>query len=318
MTNVHLDCDLPLPNHRKGKVRDVYDASLTDGTPVTLLVASDRLSAFDVVMPTGIPHKGAVLTQLSRFWFDRIDERMPEVPHHLLSTDVNDIAGLTDDQRASLRGRVMLGRRAQVVPIECVARGYLAGSGWAEYQQSQTVCGVPLPAGLRQCEALPEPIFTPATKATTGHDENVPFARAAEIVGLPLMERLREFTLRLYALGRDHAASRGIVLADTKFEFGFPLDAAGHAGATPILIDEVMTPDSSRFWPADTYAPGRDQDSYDKQYVRNHLQSLVDAGKWNKEPPGPALPDDVVAGTRAKYEKAFEALTGIPFVAHDV
>ena len=318
VTEAHLDCDLPLPDHHKGKVRDVYHAEMTDGTPVTLLVASDRLSAFDVVMPTGIPGKGAVLTQLSKFWFDLIERELPDVLHHLLSVDVADLAGVTDDQRAALRGRVMLGRRAQVVPIECVARGYLAGSGWKEYQQSQTVCGVPLPAGLKQCERLSEPIFTPATKAATGHDENVNFARAAELVGEPLMERLRDITLRLYELGRDHAAQRGILLADTKFEFGFPVDADGNTGATPILIDEVMTPDSSRFWPADTYAPGRDQDSYDKQFVRNHLQGLVDAGAWNKEPPGPALPDDVVAGTRAKYEKAFAALTGTPLVAHDV
>lgn len=316
--DAHLDCDLPLPNHRKGKVRDVYDATMTDGTPVTLLVASDRLSAFDVVMPTGIPGKGAVLTQLSKFWFDRMEQERPEIQHHLLSVDANDIAGITDEQRQSLRGRVMLGRRAQVVPIECVARGYLAGSGWAEYQKTQTVCGVPLPAGLKQCDRLPEPIFTPATKAATGHDENVSFERAAEIVGHALMSRLRDATLTLYAMGRDHAASRGIVLADTKFEFGFPVDAAGNVGTVPILIDEVMTPDSSRFWPADAYESGRDQDSYDKQFVRNHLQALVDDGAWDKEPPGPALPDDVVAGTRAKYEKAFEALTGTPFGVHDV
>ena len=231
VTEAHLDCDLPLPDHRKGKVRDVYHAEMTDGTPVTLLVASDRLSAFDVVMPTGIPGKGAVLTQLSKFWFDLIERELPDVLHHLLSVDVADLAGVTDDQRAALRGRVMLGRRAQVVPIECVARGYLAGSGWKEYQQSQTVCGVPLPAGLKQCERLPEPIFTPATKAATGHDENVNFARAAELVGEPLMERLREITLRLYELGRDHAAQRGILLADTKFEFGFPVDADGNTGA---------------------------------------------------------------------------------------
>ncbi len=318
MTTAHLTCDLPLPNHRRGKVRDVYDATMNDGTPVTLLVASDRLSAFDVVMPTGIPGKGAVLTRLSKFWFDRIAAELGDaVPHHLLSVDAGDIAGLDDDQQAALRGRVMLGRRAQVVPIECVARGYLAGSGWKEYQQSQTVCGVPLPAGLKQCDRLPGPIFTPATKAATGHDENVSFDRAARAVGRPLMERLRDATLRLYALGRDHAAERGIVLADTKFEFGFPLDAQGNPGDTPILIDEVMTPDSSRFWPSETYAPGRDQDSYDKQFVRNHLEGLVDAGAWNKQPPGPVLPDAVVVATQSKYKKAFEALTGTPFVVHD-
>ncbi|MEE9403303.1 MAG: phosphoribosylaminoimidazolesuccinocarboxamide synthase [Algisphaera sp.] len=319
MSNVLLECDLPLPAHRKGKVRDVYDVMMTDGTPATLLVASDRLSAFDVVMPTGIPGKGAVLTQLSKFWFDLILQKLGDaVPHHLLSVEADDIVGLTESQRAPLRGRVMLGRRADVVPIECVARGYLAGSGWKEYQATQTVCGVALPAGLKQCDRLPEPIFTPATKAATGHDENVSFEVAAGLVGVELMTRLRDTTLKLYELGRDHAATCGIVLADTKFEFGFPLDAQGHSGDAPILIDEVMTPDSSRFWPAESYEPGRDQDSFDKQFVRNHLQKLVDQRLWDKEPPGPTLPDDVVAGTQEKYEKAYEALTGTPFNAHDI
>lgn len=303
-----MQADLPLPNHRRGKVRDVYDARHTDGTPVTLLVASDRLSAFDVVMPTGIPDKGRVLTQLSKFWFDMIGRELGgRLQHHLLSTDANDIAGLDDDQREPLRGRVMLGRRCDVVPIECVARGYLAGSGWKEYQASGTVCGVKLPAGLRQSDKLPAPIFTPATKAASGHDENVSFEHAAEAVGEELMTTLRDHTLALYQLGHDHAAKRGIILADTKFEFGLPLD---ETNPTPILIDEAMTPDSSRFWPADEYQPGRDQSSFDKQYVRNHLQALVDDGRWNKEPPGPALPDDVVNNTAKKYRQAYELLTG--------
>lgn len=308
VTTPLMQADLPLPNHRQGKVRDVYDATTTDGTPVTLLVASDRLSAFDVVMPTGIPDKGRVLTQLSKFWFDKIGQQLGDrLDHHLLSTDPEDIADLNAAQRESLRGRVMLGRRCDVVPIECVARGYLAGSGWKEYQQTQSVCGVKLPAGLRQSDKLPTPIFTPATKAASGHDENVSFEQAAEVVGKPLMTTLREHTLALYQLGHDYAAQRGIILADTKFEFGLPVNETNPA---PILIDEAMTPDSSRFWPADEYEPGRDQSSFDKQYVRNYLQALVDHGQWKKEPPGPALPDDVVHNTAAKYRQAFELLTG--------
>lgn len=307
MTQPLMQSDLPLPNHRQGKVRDVYDATTNDGQPVTLLIASDRLSAFDVVMPTGIPDKGKVLTQLSKFWFDMIGRELGDrLSHHLISIDAHEIAGLTDAQRDALQGRVMLGRRCEVVPIECVARGYLAGSGWKEYQQTQSVCGVELPAGLRQCEKLPTPIFTPATKAAEGHDENVSFERAAEVVGTPLMTTLRDLTLALYQLGHDYAAQHGIILADTKFEFGIPLDSADQQ---PILIDEAMTPDSSRFWPADDYEVGRDQSSFDKQYVRNHLQALVDAGAWNKEPPGPALPDDVVNHTADKYRQAYEVLT---------
>jgi len=303
-----MQSDLPLPNHRRGKVRDVYDAATLDGAPVTLLIASDRLSAFDVVMPTGIPDKGRVLTQLSKFWFDRVQRELGDrVSHHLISTDANDIAGLDDAQRAALRGRVMLGRRCEVVPIECVARGYLAGSGWKEYQQTQSVCGVALPAGLQQCDKLPTPIFTPSTKAAEGHDQNISFEQACGLVGEALMATLRDLTLLIYQLGHDYAAQRSIILADTKFEFGLPLEGDT---TTPILIDEAMTPDSSRFWPADGYQPGRDQASFDKQFVRNYLQSLVDAGQWNKEPPGPTLPPNVVEQTAAKYRQAFEALTG--------
>jgi phosphoribosylaminoimidazole-succinocarboxamide synthase len=307
-----LHVDLPLDHHRRGKVRDVYDVRTTAGRDATLLVASDRLSAFDVVLPDGIPDKGRVLTRLSAFWFTQIQQRLGgKIPHHLLSTDADDIAGLDDDQRQILHGRVMLGRRCRVIPIECVARGYLAGSGWREYQQSQSVCGVPLPAGLKQSARLPEPIFTPATKADAGHDENIPFDRAAELVGRPLMQRLRDMTLTLYQMGHEFAAERGILLADTKFEFGLPLDQG--EDAQPILIDEALTPDSSRFWPADDYEPGRDQQSYDKQFVRNHLQELCDRGVWDKQPPGPSLPPSVVEQTAAKYHQVVELLTGQPW-----
>jgi len=301
--------DLPLPNKREGKVRDVYDCTLKDGRDAILLVASDRISAFDVVMPNGVPGKGVVLTQLSAFWFEMIQRELgDEVVTHVMSTDSADIDGLSEDDAALLRGRVMIGQRTKVVPIECVARGYLAGSGWKEYQQSQTVCGIQLPAGLTQCAKLPEPIFTPATKAEQGeHDENISFERACEIAGEGLMTTLRDLTLRIYTMAHDYAATRGIVLADTKFEFGLPV---GGGDATPILIDEVLTPDSSRFWPAASYEAGRDQDSYDKQYVRNYLETLVADGAWGKQAPGPALPDDVLVNTQKKYDDCFEKLTG--------
>ncbi|MEM6458519.1 MAG: phosphoribosylaminoimidazolesuccinocarboxamide synthase [Planctomycetota bacterium] len=305
--------DLPLPHPRRGKVRDVYDATATDGTPVTLLVASDRISAYDVVMPTPVPGKGALLTELSAFWFGLIAERLDgRFGHHLVSTDADDVADLTDTQRDAVRGRVMLGRRCRVVPIECVARGYLAGSGWREYEASGEVCGVKLPSGLRRSERLAEPIFTPATKAAEGHDVNISFDRAAERVGGALMEKLRDWTLAVYRLAHAHAEPRGILLADTKLEFGIPIDASGAdlPDAEPILIDEALTPDSSRFWPADGYRVGEDPPSFDKQYVRNHLESLVAAGRWDKRPPGPALPDDVVRNTLAKYEAARARLMG--------
>lgn len=306
-----MSTDLPLPNKRQGKVRDVYDCTTKDGTDALLLVATDRLSAFDVVMPNGPAGKGIVLTQLSRFWFDLIADKLGnKLETHLISTDPADVAGLTDEQIAQLQGRVIVGRRTRVVPIECVARGYLAGSGWKEYQQSQTVCGIALPSGLQQCAKLPEPIFTPATKAEQGeHDENISFERACSVVGAELMTTLRDLTLSIYALAHDYAAARGIILADTKFEFGIPLDSAQEK---PILIDEALTPDSSRFWPADRYEPGRDQDSYDKQYVRNYLEQLVDAGRWNKQAPGPTLPDDVLSNTTKKYHEAYQQITGHP------
>ncbi len=304
-----LKTDLPLPGRRQGKVRDIYQATLTDGTAALVIIATDRISAFDVVMPNGVPGKGVVLTQISRFWFDRVAATLgPSQPHHLISTDPGDIPGLTDPQRGSLRGRVMIGRQAKVVPIECVVRGYLAGSGWKEYRQSQTVCGIALPAGLKQCGKLPEPIFTPSTKADTGHDENISFDQACQIAGTELMIKLRDRSLALYRMGHDYASKRGIILADTKFEFGLPLGA--DAAAEPILIDEVLTPDSSRFWPADRYQPGQDQPSFDKQYVRNYLQQLVDSKQWHKQPPGPVLPNEIVQNTLAKYLEAYRALTG--------
>jgi len=310
-TTALMNTDLPLPNKREGKVRDVYDCTLNDGTEALLLVATDRLSAFDVVMPNGPAGKGALLTQMSSFWFDEITDKLGyKLQTHVLSTNPADIAGLNDEDIAMLQGRVMIGRRTKVVPIECVARGYLAGSGWKEYQQNQQVCGVELPAGLTQCAKLPEPIFTPATKAEQGeHDENISFERACELVGTLTMETLRDLTLDIYGMAHDYAAERGIILADTKFEFGVPLDAKD---ATPILIDEVLTPDSSRYWSAANYEAGRDQDSYDKQYVRNYLETLVSDGQWDKQAPGPVLPDEVLTNTTKKYQEAFELLAGHP------
>ena len=320
VADAQLKTDLPLPGRRQGKVRDIYDAALADGTNALLIVATDRISAFDVVMPNGVAGKGVVLTQISRFWFEMIAEKFgSKLQHHLISTDPNDLPGLTDSQKGQLNGRVMIGRKARVVPIECVVRGYLAGSGWKEYSRSQTVCGIALPAGLKQCDKLPQPIFTPSTKAETGHDENISFEQACETAGKELMTTLRDLSLAIYQMGHDYARQRGIILADTKFEFGLPLDeqhatgegnAADHANIKPILIDEVLTPDSSRFWPVDQYEPGRDQPSFDKQYVRNYLQQLVDNGRWDKTPPGPVLPDEIVRNTLNKYLEAYRTLTG--------
>ena len=294
MSDVLLTSDLPLPC-RRGKVRDVYD--LGDRL---LIVASDRISAYDCIMPNGIPDKGRLLTAISCFWFRQLTR--PD-ENHLLSTDVADLPASLASFATILRGRIMLVRKTQVVPIECVARGYLAGSGWKEYQRDGTVCGVRLPAGLRQCDLLPQPIFTPATKAETGHDENVSFDRMVEIVGRDLAETLRRWTLSLYSRAAEYAATRGIIIADTKFEFGTLDDGR------VILIDEVLTPDSSRFWPADRYEPGRDQESFDKQFVRNWLEHQP----WDKTPPAPPLPADVVAGTRQRYIEAYERLTGERF-----
>jgi phosphoribosylaminoimidazole-succinocarboxamide synthase len=276
----------------RGKVRDVYD--LGDSL---LIVATDRISAFDCVMPNGIPDKGRILTALSLFWFRRFGS---QVEHHLISAEVTDYPAQLHPFRRQLEGRSMWVKKADVVPIECVARGYLAGSGWKEYRETQYVCGIKLPAGLKQCEKLPAPIFTPATKESSGHDVNISYEQMIARVGVGAADELREKALRLYAQAAEYAASRGMIIADTKFEFGRLPDG------TLILIDEILTPDSSRFWPADKYQPGRDQESFDKQFVRNYLESL----DWNKTPPAPRLPGSVVAGTRQRYVEAYEKLTG--------
>jgi phosphoribosylaminoimidazole-succinocarboxamide synthase len=277
---------------RRGKVRDVYEAG-----PDLLIVATDRISAFDYVLGSGIPDKGKVLTQLSGFWFERLGDL---VPHHLISMDTGAFPAAARPYTADLRGRTMLVRRTDPIPIECVARGYLSGSGWKEYQKSGSVCGVALPAGLRESDRLPEPIFTPATKAESGHDENISEAEAGRLVGADLVAELKRLTLEIYARGVAHAESKGIIIADTKFEFG--RDADGRL----LLIDEVLTPDSSRFWPKAAYAPGGAQPSFDKQFVRDYLEEI----RWNKQPPVPSLPDDVVRRTRDKYIEAFHLLSG--------
>lgn len=262
-----------------------------------LIVSSDRISAFDWVLPTGIPDKGRVLTGLSSFWFGYLN-----VPNHLVTQDPDEFGLPSNIDLAPLVGRTQLVRKATVVPIECVARGYLAGSGWKEYQQQQTVCGIPLPAGLQLGSRLPEPIFTPATKATSGHDENIPFSTMVDAVGKELAETLRDRTLAIYSQAAEYALEHGIIIADTKFEFG-------HADGELLLIDEVLTPDSSRFWPVDTYKPGSSPFSYDKQFVRDWLEST----DWDKNSPPPALPDDIVEKTRAKYIEAYETLSGQTF-----
>jgi phosphoribosylaminoimidazole-succinocarboxamide synthase len=299
-----MSTQLGLPNRRSGKVRDLYDAPLPDGDTGVLIVATDRISAFDVVMANGVPGKGIVLTQMARFWFARL---ATGVPHHLVSTDVNDVPGLTDDERRALNGRVMLCRRAQVIPIECVARGYLAGTAWKDYQRTGAISGVVLPAGLRNGDRLETPVFTPSTKAETGHDENITFDEASDLIGVDLLEWLRENTLDLYVRAADYARERGIILADTKFEFG-----TREGEPQPCLIDEIFTPDSSRFWPADAWRPGGEQPSFDKQYLREYLESQVAVGRWNRQAPGPMLPEDVVSSTLARYCEAFHRLTGTP------
>ncbi len=296
-----MNTDLPLPNKRSGKVRDLYDMTLPDGTDGILIVASDRVSVFDVVLENGIPGKGILLTRVSRFWFDFFAD---SIKHHLVSTDPADIEGLTGDQRAMLEGRIMICRKTNVVPVECIVRGYLTGSGFKDYQNTGKVCGITLPGGMVNSDRIDEPIFTPSTKADEGHDENISFDEACGLVGGTLMRNIREKSLHIYKTGREYARERGIIIADTKFEFG--LEAGSDE---PVLIDEVLTPDSSRFWPADNWEPGREQNSFDKQYVRNYTQELVDAGRWNKEYPGPALPDDVINNTIARYEEALSRLT---------
>ena len=302
MAEALLATDLDLPNKRTGKVRDLYDVTLDSGDEALLIIASDRISAFDVVMQNGLPGKGVVLTQISKFWFDHFSS---EINHHLISTDVADVPGLTDAERQSLEGRIMLCRKTEVVPIECIARGYITGSGWKDYQTSGAVCGIELPAGLRNSDRLAEPLFTPSTKAVDGHDENISFAEGAEVVGEELMQWLGEKTLSLYSAARDYAGERGIILADTKFEFG-QLDGSGE----PLLIDEIFTPDSSRFWPADDWEPGREQVSFDKQIVRNYLETVVASGAWDKTAPGPELPAEVTERATARYLEAYYLLTG--------
>ncbi len=275
----------------RGKVRDIYrlDNRL-------LIVATDRISAFDYILPTGIPDKGRVLTQLSVFWFDFLKE---VAPTHFLTADLDQYPASLAPFRPQLDGRSMLVRRAKMIEVECVARGYLSGSGWKEYCETGQVCGIPLPPGLKESDRLPEPIFTPATKAQSGHDENISFDTAAGLIGHELAERLRALTLAIYTKAAAYAETRGIIIADTKFEFGFD-------GDTLLLGDEVLTPDSSRFWPRATYKPGGPQPSYDKQYVRDYLESI----RWNKQPPAPPLPPEVAWKTSEKYRDAYRALTG--------
>ena len=278
---------------KTGKVRDIYD--LGDSL---LIVATDRISAYDVVMPNGIPDKGRVLTQISSFWFDLMKDI---VPNHLISTSLADLpAGVSE--HAELEGRFMLCRKAEVLPVECIVRGYIAGSGWSEYKKSQSVCGIEIEPGLKQCDKLPEPIFTPSTKADEGHDENISFEKACELNGEEIVSKLRDVSLELYKKGSEYALTKGIILADTKFEFGL-------IDGELILIDEVLTPDSSRFWPADQYKPGKSQPSFDKQFVRDYLTDI----KFDKTPPGPPLPSDIVENTRSKYIEAYKVLTGQEF-----
>jgi phosphoribosylaminoimidazole-succinocarboxamide synthase len=287
-----LETNLPgVARHARGKVRDVYQV---DGQ--LLIVATDRISAFDYILPTGIPDKGRVLTQLSIFWFDFLREITPT---HFLTADISEYPDALRQHRDQLEGRSMLVKRAQMVEVECVARGYLAGSGWKEYRQQGTVCGIKLPSGLQDGSRLPEPIFTPSTKAQTGHDENISFEQMVSLVGADLSRRLRDLTLQIYTRAARYAETKGIVIADTKFEFGF-------VGSELVLGDEVLTPDSSRFWPAETYRPGGAQFSFDKQFVRDYLETL----HWNKQPPGPRLPSAVIARTSEKYREALARLTG--------
>src|SRR6202522_1302445 len=290
---VLLQTDFPgLHLHASGKVRDVYELDSSR----LLFVATDRISAFDYVLATGIPQKGRVLTQISLFWFDFLSDI---VPNHLIAADVARYPQELQQYADQLNGRSMIVRRANMFPVECVVRGYISGSAWKEYKATGKVCGIELPAGLREYEAFPEPIFTPSTKATTGHDENISFAKMCEIVGTEVASTLRDITLRIYKKAADYARQRGIIIADTKFEFGQTAK-----GIT--LADEVLTPDSSRFWPADTYQPGKAQDSYDKQYVRDYLEEI----RWDKQPPAPALPHDVALRTSEKYLGAYRQLTG--------
>ena len=300
MTTPLVDSRLPLPLLRRGKVREVYEVD----REALLMVASDRVSAFDVVLREPVPHKGAVLTQLSVFWFERLAR---VIPHHLLTADTGEIVARVPalaEHRDAIAGRAMLVRRTTPVPFECVVRGYLSGSAWSEYRRGGTLAGEPLPPGLVESQKLDPAIFSPATKAEQGHDENVTFAHVAKALGQPFAERLRRASLELYEAGRALAAGRGIIIADTKFEFGTTADGA------LLVIDEILTPDSSRFWPADRYAPGRGQPSFDKQPLRDYLAELKARGGWNGDPPPPPLPDEVVQATSARYLEAYRRITG--------
>lgn len=291
-SRILLQTDFPeLTLHARGKVRDLYSLN-----GQLLFVATDRISAFDYVLATGIPEKGRVLTQLSLFWFDFLKD---VVKNHLVTAKVDEYPAPLKKYTDDLRGRSMLVTKAQMIDIECVARGYLSGSGWKEYQQTGAVCGIKLPSGLKESDKLPEPIFTPATKALTGHDENISIEEMAKRTGKELAEKLRDLTLKIYKTAADYAAGRGIIIADTKFEFG-------QTSQGLILADEVLTPDSSRFWPADKYRPGKAQESFDKQFVRDYLEAI----KWNKQPPAPSLPDDVARKTSEKYIEAYRILAG--------
>ena len=313
MTTTHhavRETQLPFTDRRQGKVRDIYTIPAADGkAPMVLIIATDRISAFDVVMPDPVAGKGCELTRISTEWFKRVREE-GFIADHLLSVEPTDIPGLDPELYKECEGRMMLGRAAEVIPIEFVVRGYITGSGWVEYQDNGKVCGIELPPNLQQCDKLESPIFTPATKAVEGHDENIDFETACGIAGQELMERLRDISLRIYSWARDYAAERGIILADTKFEFGWALDADGNRTDEVILIDEILTPDSSRFWPAEDYEVGHDQDSFDKQYVRNHLLTLVNDGRWDKTPPGPRIPEDILNNTLSRYQEAARRLFG--------
>jgi|TARA_Y100000310_G_scaffold343442_1_gene451098 phosphoribosylaminoimidazole-succinocarboxamide synthase len=302
MTTALMTTDLPLRNRRTGKIRDLYDLTLKDGSEGILIVATDRISAFDVVLQNGIPDKGVVLTQISKFWFDLFSS---EVDHHLLSVDSADIESLSDEQQRTLEGRIMICRKTEVIPVECIVRGYLTGSGWVDYQKTGKLCGIELPTGMVNCDRIETPLFTPSTKAEEGHDENISFEQACDAAGEDLMNRVKQLSIDIYRKARDFAADKGIIIADTKFEFGVM-----EGSSEPILIDEVLTPDSSRFWPADQWQPGQEQNSFDKQYVRNYLLELVDAGEWDKQYPGPSLPDEVVDNTISRYRQACNQLTG--------
>jgi len=291
-SRILLQTDFPeLTLHARGKVRDLYSLN-----GQLLFVATDRISAFDYVLATGIPEKGRVLTQLSLFWFDFLKD---VVKNHLVTASVDQYPAPLKKYADDLRGRSMLVTKAQMIDIECVARGYLSGSGWKEYQQTGAVCGIKLPSGLKESDKLPEPIFTPATKALSGHDENISIEEMAKRTGKELAEKLRDLTLKIYQTAADYAAGRGIIIADTKFEFG-------QTSQGLILADEVLTPDSSRFWPADKYQPGKAQESFDKQFVRDYLETI----KWNKQPPAPPLPEDVARKTSEKYIEAYRILAG--------